>query len=804
MSQGNRFHRRVFEHPVAWIAPEGVSKQTNCHFRVRRVFDHDEIRGEKLFIAAESFYALYVNGRLVGVGPARGTYQCNFIDEHDISSCLQPGRNVIAAEVFCNNFPTFISSPAEPAVFIRVGRFATDESWQAQIAPDWRVEDLPTFTLQIGKIEWRDLRREPVGWATGTDEDRWQNAVLLPPDRPIHAKTLYHRDVASPAVTKIPPVKFPVVRAIERLTDADDSRVAELMTDQPLYDPADPISLDPLALDEPVDIPPQPDGRGVLIVADFTRAFIGGIEVDVEAPEGAILDVGYEEIIEEGRLTPARNHYRMADRYILREGRQTITNPLHWRGGRYLQLVPRNFRRPVRIHRLRAVDRRYPLRRTAEFSCDDESLNELWRRCGATLSACATDTFLDCPWREMSFWVNDFVVQNEFWWQLIGPSCGDLVRRSLSLALSQPNAEGLAPGVCPSDGRDGLVLFPTNLFLAMILRDYQTYTGDRQYVDAVLPAVENIFQICRRHADEDGLLTPPKQYWNFTDWSYWMAWQKDPYPLDRRNTCIVNWFQVHAAAALARLYQGRDAHKADLYDKIARDLAEAVVRKFWDEPRKVFREFLDDARPASQITHALALLSERLPEKLVSPCRRALTRDDCLTPELYMMHYVLRALAQTGRGAAAMERIRRFWGSQLSFDCPTIWEANVYEYGKDAYDLSGSLCHAFSLAPVTFFQQTILGAAPLADGYARFRIAPTPCGLSSARGTVPTPHGWISVAWKTEGQTVTLSLDVPAGTTAVLTDGRELSAGKHDLQLSATETYQSHSSVNSTTLWSKP
>ena len=808
MSEGMIFHRRVFERSGAWIAPAGASEQKNCHFRVRREFDHDDIRNERLFIAAESYYALHVNGRFVGNGPARGTYLCNFIDEYDIAPYLTPGKNIIAAEVYCNNFPTFIASPAEPAVFIQVGRFTTDATWQTQIAPDWRNHDLPLYAVQIGTMEWRDMRREPVGWATGTDAGQWQPAVLPSSSRPIHKKTLYYRDVASPAVTSIPPAKVPIVRAIEPPADLDDARVAEFMTNQPLRDMSEPISLASLCEDESAVIPPQPEDRGVLIVVDFAQAFVGGIEVDVEAPAGAILDVGYEEWIEGGRLTPARNHYRMADRYLLREGRQTVANPLHWRGGRYVQLVLRNFHQPVRIHRLRVVDRRYPVSRTAAFTCNDESLNELWKRCTATMSACATDTFLDCPWREMSFWVNDFVVQHEFWQQLVGPAKSDLVRRSLSLALSQPNDEGFVPGVCPSDGRDCLVLFPTNLFLAMILRDYQTYTGDETYVDGILPAVESIFHLCRRYADKDGLLHPPKKYWNFTDWSYWMAWGRDPYSLDDRNTCIVNWFQVLAADALATLYRRRDVKKADTYEQIAQNLVAAIVKVFWDEKREVFREFSDDEKPASQITHALALLSGRLPVAIVASCGCALTRDDCLTPELYMMHYVLHALAQAGRPADAMNLVRRHWGPMLTTDTPTIWEADVHEHGKDAFHLSGSLCHAFALAPVSFLQQTILGVAPLTDGYKRFRVTPAPCGLAEARGTIPTPAGWISVAWNTDGKTMELSLDVPAGLVAVLSDGRELPAGKHNVQYAITETRtdtkktKNHSSVSSVPLWS--
>ena len=71
------------------------------------------------------------------------------------------------------------------------------------------------------------------------------------------------------------------------------------------------------------------------------------------------------------------------------------------------------------------------------------------------------------------------------------------------------------------------------------------------------------------------------------------------------------------------------------------------------------------------------------------------------------------------------------------------------------------------------YQSFILGVEPVEPGFRVFRVAPQPPpGLDWARGTVPTPHGDIVIAWKREGDALTLSLTVPPGTRAVLADGR--------------------------------
>ena len=66
-----------------------------------------------------------------------------------------------------------------------------------------------------------------------------------------------------------------------------------------------------------------------------------------------------------------------AERYILRAGRQEIGGVLQERGFRLIQLTLRNVTAPVAIHRIRAVDRRYPFAARGSFFCGDYRLNRL-------------------------------------------------------------------------------------------------------------------------------------------------------------------------------------------------------------------------------------------------------------------------------------------------------------------------------------------------------------------------------------------------------------------------------------------
>lgn len=773
------FERTQYPKPARWIAPAGARGLRGCVFRARRRVDRTQLdQAGWVYIAAESRYMLYVNGVCVGTGPARGTRACNFLDRHNAAAHLKSGENIIAVEVFCDNFPTYVAAPAEPALFFTSGSLFTDETWQVQIAKEYRTQDVQKYTSQIGLMEWRDLRQAPQDWERFQDDSTWFPACMIPDDRPIRAKTLFLRDVATLQHTRLLPKDIPVVRALMPLSEPNAVGVAGLLSTEPHL----PMSLDARALlrGETVYVPAASNGGGVTLIIDFGKEFIGHFQMDIDAPAGTIVDIGYQEEIQDERLQlhPAEG-YHFADRYILGEGRRQISNPLRRRGGRYMQLAMRGFDRPIRLHGLTLIDERYPIEVHAEFSCDSDFHNTLWHRCLATLSVCATDTVMDCPWREMAFWVNDFLVVNRFWLEMVNTA--DLPRRCMALALSQREANGLIGGVCPTDDNPYVVLFATNLFLPLALKDYLAYTGDRQFVEAVLDETADLVDQCEKFADASGMLCPPKEIWNFVDWSF----QFTNRPLDGKNACVVNWFHVHALQCLADLYSPCNPQKASEYRQRAARKAAQIDHIFWDNQRACFLEWLGQEASqapelAGKLTHALALLSGHLNPDRRSAVEQALFRDDLHLPELYMLYFVFEAMAGIGRLDEVHRLIHRYWGPILQSGSPTIWEFNVHRHGKQAIGGVGSLCHAFSLAPVNVMQRHVLGIAPLSDGFGRFSINPCLGGMQHVRGTVRTPRGVIKLSCDRQSGGTRISLSVPRGCVGILPDGREVPAGDHE------------------------
>jgi hypothetical protein len=774
------FGRKEYNGCLNWISPGNTENSQGYSFRVRRKFNANEIDpAGKLVIAAESYYALYLNGTLLGVGPARGTRTCSFLDTYDLSSYLKPGENHLAVEVFCNTVPTYIADPAEPAVFVQSGRLTTDETWEVQKSPDYRTEDVPLYTLQIGLMQWQDSRKTPRGWETFQDDTLWQKAQVIPRSAKLYTKKLFYRDVAMLRQQCIAPVKVSAVYEVDKLADPEQTNVADILTEEKYF----PCSQNLMSLitENQARIDPPGEHNGVVIILDMGVEFIGGFRLDLDAPEGTILDVGYQEIIEGDRLNLNPSFYDFADRFILAEGKQTVDNPVHYRGGRFMQLVFRNFDRPITIHHFAVIDRRYPIDAPATFTCDSQDYNEIWNRCFNTLSACAVDTFIDCPWREMSFWVNDFLVVNTFWLKMVG--LPDLSRRSLALAISQRQDDGLIFGVCP-DGLQRNKLFPTNLFLSIVLKEILLHAGDRKLVSNVLDELADIVTCCEKFSDNTGLLSPPSDYWNFVDWSYYFF--KD-IALDGKTACVVNLFYVHALQALADLYQLTDPAKSQHYTTRAKEVLKKIEHHFWDAEQQGFIEWIPKAEEkplkAGKLVQSLALLTGMLSPALETQVKQDLPSDEGLLPELYMMHFYFQALAKIGRHDKIHRLIETYWSPMLKTDCPTIWEANVYGTAKKAFDNGGSLCHAFSLAPIACFQEYVLGIAPLTDGFETFTFTPIPGELQNAAGSVITPHGQIKAEWIASDQTIQVKITVPENTTCRLPNGQILTAGTHKLQL---------------------
>ncbi|MFI7067521.1 family 78 glycoside hydrolase catalytic domain [Kribbella sp. NPDC050124] len=578
-----------------WIGPSVAEGATNVAFLCRHAFRLGSSRPRRsvLHIGAESSYLLYVNGALAGRGPVRGTAAVTYFDTYDVTELLQDGENWIAIAAHSPNTPTFQASPQAPAVIAQLDDgddVATDARWQVCLMPGWRP-DVEMYTFQIGFTEWQNHADLAPSWSVGGDVAAgWTAAAAVRID-----KDLFPRDIPFLTDQRVRPSAVRTVFSVPA-EDGQASIAGNLATE-----PHSNLSLPGVSglLQEPsrsIELERPPAAGGVGLIIDFGEIVNGAVEIAVTAPRGTVLDLGYDEQLNRNRrLSTAAGDYRFADRHILSGSRQTVTGIFGRRGFRLVELVFRDAAGPVTLHEVRAVQRRFPYVDRAAFSCTDARLNQVWNACVETLKSCATDVFVDCPWRENALWLTDVPVESLSALQAFGD--GRLTERCLRLLFSQVRDDGLVPAVAPAgdvpalgDVRppDWLVLPAANLYVTFILEDFLLYTGSSEFVVGFLPKIDAILDTFRSWVGPDHVILPPDRHWNLIDWSYEFV---DRSTHSARKHAALDYMFVLALRSAARLHE-----QVGDSDRVASLSEEARVRwtqlraVYWDDARSLFAD----------------------------------------------------------------------------------------------------------------------------------------------------------------------------------------------------------------------
>ena len=543
------------------------------------------------------------------------------------------------------------------------------------------------------------------------------------------------------------------------------------------------------------EIAPQPDGDAHLVV-DFGRELVGYLELELDAPEGAIVDANlFEGIDETGIFWTWGLHNSL--RYTCRDGHQTFRSFIR-RGFRYASLTVRNHRRPLRVRRVACLLNTYPVQERGQFACSDALLTEIWRVAAYTVRLCMEDTYVDCPAYEQVFWVGDarnsaLVNAVAFGAYALTDRCLRLVGQSLSRDLDPLKRPELRAR--PHLTTDHVVSswfseIPMWTFLwVWNVWEHYWLTGDRAALADHYEPVRRCLEIAEGFLTERDLLDVP-DVWNLVDWA----------AMDLTRSGEVTSNTALMAEALRRAALMADTldrpDEGARYRALAHRLREAINRHCWDEQRGAY---VDTVRDATAYTRAAALAQQvgyppeeaarfAARERISEPTNTLVLLCDCATPERrervaplalaareghyissspwaseswpaeqvvpvgspWFLFFTLETLIALGHTEMALEIVGTQWARMLEKGATTFWE--TFPGGVGAGHWSRSLCHGWSAAPAYFLSTQVLGITPAAAGYAHVAVAPhPPAGLTWARGVTPTPRGDVTVSWSRSG-----------------------------------------------------
>jgi len=758
----------------------------NTYMLARKTFELSRAPKRAIIhITADLRYRLWVNGTYVTRGPARGIAKFQPFDTIDIGPFLCQGRNVIAARVYQAGVGTFQSvhmgvtgllvesvSPRLPV--------DTDVDWRVMRDVSIRRNVVRT-SLQLSHQEHFDASKEEIGWRQADfDDSHW-----LAPHARGHG--------AFPPFTGFEPRGIPQMReelvAPESIVAVFDGRskpgcrdtanvTRTYLNDGPLTKAA--LVNPPTFSSEGMSLGLEPTGAdgARAVVVDFGRTVTGSAIVEMEGSGGEILDLLYTEGVDgDGRpiiLDPDEGcRVSMADRILLRSGSQSF-EVFDYRGFRYITLVLRNALRPVLLKRLALRRVEYPVELRGKFESSNNLLNRVFAVGVWTQRNCMFDAFVDCPWREQAQWWGDARIQARVAQAAFADTA--LVARGIRQAAQTQLESGLTFGHFPTTAYH-CILPDFTLTWIMSVEDHYLATDSAELARKFWPNIEKALQWFERRLEGPGLLGPEPDYWLFLDWA----------PLYKQGfSAVYNMLYLEAlrgAARLARLVRRPDRVKK--YEADARKLEKTVTDCFFDPRAGLWRDgaTLKGKRIETISLHANALAvlldlkgsrDKTLFEKGILPALE--NRPEIIDGSPFFYVRAIQALKKLGLHELAVKIIRDRWGQMIETGATTFYE------GWNAAPGSGSLCHAWSSSPVFFLQEIILGVERLSPGWKKVRIAPHPCGLEYAKGTVPTPWGDIEVQWNLRGRTMELAVRIPKGVTAQVEIGgqkRLASTGKY-------------------------
>jgi hypothetical protein len=511
----------------------------------------------------------------------------------------------------------------------------------------------------------------------------------------------------------------------------------------------------------PVTLEPGTPWR---LLADFGGLVLGAIVCEIEAPAGTVLDFGHAEQADpDGRpdYGKAVTVYA-ADRLVLAGGRQRIET-FDPRGFRHLELRISEHTAPVTVHRLGAVEIRYPYAFEGCFECSDPDFNRLWTYARRTLELCSEDVLTDCPWRERTLYAGDLLAE-------MGATAAQtrdlrLVRRSLDVLLQAADpATGWMPGRAPGEGDAALADYPLLAVIAVawLLR----LTGDQPFARRAWPVLRKLAGTLDGFRNEAGLYVPPMRA--FIDHGRRL---NDGPTVAFNAACVAAWRALAEIAVAA----GEAGPVLGLRDRADR-LEHLLGGEYFERESKVFRDLpLRDGGRETEGSPAIVwpLLFAPGPRRLAADCLPALRRmlegfdptreSQSVSP--YQMFYLLALLRALGEGELAELAIRRVYGGMLASPTGTLWENALPDK---------SLAHAWSCGVSDYFATAVLGVRmgfETIGEVATIQVRPCAGTLGWARGRVPHPLGNIQVAWERDGDRLRIRVEAPEGVPVEIQSG---------------------------------
>lgn len=735
----------------------------------RKTWEIDHVPDKFLIhVSADERYKLYINNKLIGQGPIRGDLMKWRFETFDISPYLIVGQNVLAAQVWdMQDFAPAAQISGDQGLIIQADHpdqhiINTNHSWKVSLDTAYsffRIDHLRAYYV-VGPGESFDCSSHAWNWrATQYNDYKWVHAEEKGAGMPLKALGKFG---GLPGHI-LHPSDIPIMERQEQFFGS--VRRSTMTIDQNKLLSGESNTM-------------VPSNTKTTILLDQRYLTTAYPELSFSGGKGSIIKLTYAESLFETEMKTGKeeftahkgNRHQIEGKKIWGNfdlirpdgGSKRVHETLWWRTFRYVQLDIETMDQPLILHEIKSYFTGYPLEQSSRFITEKAVLDSIYQTGWRTQRLCAGETFFDCPYYEQLQYVGDTRVQGLVTYYSSGDTL--LWRKSIQDFYDSRIPVGITQSRYPCKD---MQLIPTySLVWITMLYDYLMHCGDQDFISEKMPLVDDILLWFEANLGDD-LLFGKIEGWNFMDWVNYDGWDSGVPPLQGGGKSSVMLLQylytIKKAMVLYDHFSDEDAYRK--YDKMSREIGEAVQKNYWDSSRKMYAD-TPDKKYFSQHTNVWAILTDVMPEAGQSALFERIYQNDEIAPcSYYFRFYLADAMKKVGRGDDYLSFLEP-WEIMLDNGLTTFAEGPAP---------SRSDCHAWSSSPLYHFYKIMGGVEPSAAGFKEVAIAPCFGELQYISAILETASGMITLdlAKDSEGR-VEGTIRIPEGMEGIFYwNGRE-------------------------------
>jgi hypothetical protein len=777
----------IANNPVRWTArwithPE-LELQSHAVVLFRKSFDLTEKPDSFIVhVSADNHYRLFVNGKYVLRGPARGDLAHWFYETVDIADYLASGKNVIAAEVINWGPKRSFSFFSQMTSFILQGNSETESvvntsgsNWKClhnkAIYPkniNWMLDrSTIDFGLYVGNptdsINGNDY---PWGWeSTNYNDSSWLPAKWA--DVAGGRGTQYAGGILYSGGKLLVPRKVPILKE-EPVTFVKIRRTNGIEKNENFIKGTGVLVI--------------PKNQKISILIDQTHMTMGYPEMLVSGGKNAKIQAMYAENLIVGNKLPrgSRNDIEgkymvgIKDIFIPDGGEKRLLKPSYIRAFRFIQLDIETENEPLTLEKYYQVECKAPLTLQASFDSGNELTDWIMDTGWRTVSMCAQDYLMSDAYYEQMQYTGDSRVHNL---ALLTLSGDDRLTRNALVQFDQSRIpEGLTYACYPNAFH--LVIPSYSLIWIDQIYDYMMWKDDKEFIAQFDLGIQSVLHWFEQRMQPNGLIGK-MEWWGALAWPRHYKSGQPPGFYDGNNTL----YSLHYAYTLnhaADIYEylGKTSNATE-YRNQANEICSSVNRLCKNS--EGFYTESPDSKQVSHITNLMAILAESVTgTEAIQLMKKLLEQRDCFGQvDLFLHLYLFEAMIKTGLQDHFLSELSEWQlmkesGMTTFAEIPLEWEEENQR----------SECHPWSSSPNHFLFRTICGIKPLEAGHRTVEIAPCFGELNEINAVYPNHHGNIELRLKKIQSELEGEIIIPEGISATLLwNGKKLKlfSGKNRL-----------------------